>query len=154
MTTKRRVPNVLVLACIAFVVLLSTFSIYAWTKSLALKTQHESLSIKYTELLQEMQQQSSLKDTSTTIKTTTTRREKDAQGPLQFNLKSCERSQKYIGKKDYGGWMICPDGINSDSIVYSIGIGMNADFDINMIQTFNLKKVCTTQQQTRTTFIR
>jgi len=53
----------------------------------------------------------------------------------------CSDSKQYIGRKAYGGWMICPLGLNPSSIVYSIGIGLNAEFDQEMIQKFQLKKL-------------
>jgi FkbM family methyltransferase len=38
----------------------------------------------------------------------------------------------------YGGWTVCPDLINSDSIVYSAGLGDDISFDLGMIQRFGV----------------
>jgi FkbM family methyltransferase len=39
----------------------------------------------------------------------------------------------------YGGWTICPIGIDSHSIVYSIGVGNDISFDVSMIDKYELK---------------
>jgi FkbM family methyltransferase len=58
--------------------------------------------------------------------------------PIKFNFQQCAAKKKYIGRHEYGGWMMCPIGLNSDSVVYSFGIGENAEFDHEMINEFNL----------------
>lgn len=37
---------------------------------------------------------------------------------------------------EHGGWMICPDGIGPDSVVYSFGVGTNVAWDLAMIERF------------------
>ena len=37
---------------------------------------------------------------------------------------------------EYGGWAICPVGIHSDSLVYSLGIGGDTTFDAEIINRF------------------
>jgi FkbM family methyltransferase len=37
---------------------------------------------------------------------------------------------------DYGGWTICPDGLGTKSIVYSIGIGEDISFDLELIKKY------------------
>jgi FkbM family methyltransferase len=36
----------------------------------------------------------------------------------------------------YGGWTICPDGLNSDSVVYSVGLGNDITFDRAIIENY------------------
>jgi len=60
---------------------------------------------------------------------------------LSFPIEQCKLRKTYVGNKVYGGWMICPIGLNSKSIVYSFGIGENVEFDQKMIQKFNLEKL-------------
>jgi FkbM family methyltransferase len=50
--------------------------------------------------------------------------------------KLCEIER--FGSK-YGGWVIAPKRINSESIIYSFGIGEDASFDVDMIQRFGVK---------------
>ncbi len=40
---------------------------------------------------------------------------------------------------DYGGWMICPDNITADSVVYSFGIGEDITFDLSLIEKYGLE---------------
>lgn len=40
---------------------------------------------------------------------------------------------------EYGGWVICPDAINTDSIVYSFGIGEDITFDLSLINKYGLR---------------
>jgi hypothetical protein len=37
---------------------------------------------------------------------------------------------------DYGGWTVCPDGLNENSIIYSFGVGDDASFDLDVIKTY------------------
>ncbi len=48
---------------------------------------------------------------------------------------SCE--QETHGS-DYGGWDIVPQGIDTDSIVYSVGVGEDASFDIGLMDKYGL----------------
>lgn len=36
----------------------------------------------------------------------------------------------------HGEWYLCPDGLTSDSIVYSLGIGRDVEFDLSVISRF------------------
>ncbi|MCL5104803.1 MAG: FkbM family methyltransferase, partial [Armatimonadetes bacterium] len=38
----------------------------------------------------------------------------------------------------YGGWWICPDGLNPDSTVYSFGIGEDISFDLSVIDKYGV----------------
>jgi len=38
----------------------------------------------------------------------------------------------------YGGWTICPDIIDSDSVVYSFGIGKDISFDLSIIAKYGV----------------
>jgi len=40
---------------------------------------------------------------------------------------------------DYGGYDICPDGLNSESIIYSFGLGDDISFDLSLISNFGCK---------------
>ena len=44
-------------------------------------------------------------------------------------------SQAYLGS-DYGGWTIIPDLIDSQSVVYSVGVGNDITFDAALIARF------------------
>lgn len=39
---------------------------------------------------------------------------------------------------EYGGYWVCPDGLGSDSVVYSFGIGEDMSFDLAMIERFGV----------------
>jgi len=39
---------------------------------------------------------------------------------------------------DYGGWSILPDRLNTDSVIYSFGIGTDITFDLAMIEKFGV----------------
>jgi FkbM family methyltransferase len=43
----------------------------------------------------------------------------------------------YLGS-EYGGWTICPQLINKDSVIYSFGIGEDISFDLSMIEKFRV----------------
>lgn len=45
-------------------------------------------------------------------------------------------NKEFIGDQ-YAGWTICPDELNSKSIIYAFGIGENISFDLGMIKRFN-----------------
>ena len=37
----------------------------------------------------------------------------------------------------YGGWTICTEaGLGSDSVIYSVGVGEDISFDLDLIKTF------------------
>ena len=38
-----------------------------------------------------------------------------------------------------GGWWFAPEGLNSDSIVYSLGVGDEIDFDLALIETYGVE---------------
>jgi FkbM family methyltransferase len=38
----------------------------------------------------------------------------------------------------YGSWTICPDGISSQSIIYSVGVGDDISFEMSLIESFDL----------------
>ncbi len=40
---------------------------------------------------------------------------------------------------DYGGWIICPSLLQSDSVVYSLGIGEDVTFDLAMIAEYGVE---------------
>lgn len=44
---------------------------------------------------------------------------------------------EHIGSR-YGGWTICPDLLDKDSIVYSFGVGEDISFDLGLIDRFDL----------------
>lgn len=45
----------------------------------------------------------------------------------------------FCGAGDYGGWMLCPDGLSSQSIVYSFGVGEDASFDLDVIRRYGVQ---------------
>ena len=45
-------------------------------------------------------------------------------------------NKEFIGDHN-AGWTVCPDELNSKSIVYAFGIGENISFDLGMIERFN-----------------
>jgi FkbM family methyltransferase len=60
------------------------------------------------------------------------RRGNDISVPTQFK---CPRAR--LGS-DYGGWWTRTDVLNSESIVYSVGIGQDISFDLGLIERFGL----------------
>ena len=38
----------------------------------------------------------------------------------------------------YGAWTVCPEGITSESIIYSVGVGDDVSFDVSMIRSYGL----------------
>lgn len=40
---------------------------------------------------------------------------------------------------DYGGWTICPERINSSSLVYSFGVGEDISFDLSLIEHYGCR---------------
>ena len=45
--------------------------------------------------------------------------------------------KKHIGSM-YGGWMILPELLNSRSVVYSVGVGNDISFDLELIRRFGV----------------
>ncbi len=39
---------------------------------------------------------------------------------------------------EYGGWVICPDKISRQSLVYSFGIGEDTSFDLSLIDKYGV----------------
>ena len=39
---------------------------------------------------------------------------------------------------EYGGWWLCPQGLDSGSVVYSVGIGTDITFDLSLIETYGV----------------
>jgi len=39
---------------------------------------------------------------------------------------------------EYGGWWICPTGLDASAVVYSLGIGTDITFDLSLTQTFGV----------------
>ena len=48
------------------------------------------------------------------------------------------RAQTRVNLIRYGDWVICPDAIDSDSIIYSLGVGEDVDFDKDLIKQFGV----------------
>ncbi len=48
------------------------------------------------------------------------------------------RNKLPLGSGD-GRWIICPDHLGPESVIYSIGIGMNITFDLALIERFRCK---------------
>ena len=44
-----------------------------------------------------------------------------------------------IGAVEYGDWLLCADGLDQFSIVYSLGVGDQIDFDLRLIDEFGLE---------------
>lgn len=65
------------------------------------------------------------------------RRMKALVGRDLFLTCQAEYNTIYLGS-DYGGWVICPDKINSDSIIYSFGVGDDISFDTALIEIFGV----------------
>jgi FkbM family methyltransferase len=45
----------------------------------------------------------------------------------------------HLGSKKHWSWCICPEGISSSSIVYSLGVGRNISFDLAMIEKYQVQ---------------
>jgi FkbM family methyltransferase len=46
-------------------------------------------------------------------------------------------NKEYHGT-EYGGYMICPDGLHADSIVYAFGLGGDISFELSIIDKYGL----------------
>ncbi|MDK2892494.1 FkbM family methyltransferase [Methanohalophilus sp.] len=51
------------------------------------------------------------------------------------NMANCEI--EYLGSK-YGGWAFCPENIDSQSVIYSMGIGEDVSWDEALIKNKNV----------------
>lgn len=49
------------------------------------------------------------------------------------------RRAEFHGGRDYGGWTICPDGIDARSIVYDVGVGEDLSFATSLVKTYGLR---------------
>ncbi|MHA1368348.1 MAG: FkbM family methyltransferase [Promethearchaeota archaeon] len=63
---------------------------------------------------------------------------KKSKKALQLHEPQIKCNSIYHGTP-YGGWTICPDGLNNNSIVYSFGVGEDASFDRSIIEKYGLK---------------
>jgi FkbM family methyltransferase len=52
--------------------------------------------------------------------------------PIDIQMKC---NKKYYGS-NYGGWTICPEYLNRNSIIYSFGVGKDISFDLAIIKEF------------------
>jgi len=43
------------------------------------------------------------------------------------------------GDPDYGGWCVCPDGIDARSIVYDCGVGADISFATSLVKRYGLR---------------
>ncbi len=59
---------------------------------------------------------------------------------VYFRPQALTRKELHGGRPvtGYGAWTICPEGITSESIIYSVGIGDDISFDVSMIQSYGL----------------
>jgi len=48
------------------------------------------------------------------------------------------KAQVSINQLRFGDWVICPDTINAQSVVYSLGVGEDIDFDKQLIKQFDV----------------
>ncbi len=46
---------------------------------------------------------------------------------------------EFFGSRDYGGWNTVTDGLSSDSVVYSFGVGTDISWDLEMIARFGCR---------------
>ena len=53
---------------------------------------------------------------------------------LYFKQIKCKQEQH--GSK-YGGWIICPNSIDENNIIYSFGIGTDISFELSLIKKYN-----------------
>jgi len=57
---------------------------------------------------------------------------RDIRFPIQANVPAARHGS------EYGGWWICPLGVDADSIVYSVGIGTDITFDLALIEAYGI----------------
>ena len=48
------------------------------------------------------------------------------------------RRAELHGDPDYGGWCICPDGIDARSVVYDCGVGTDISFAVSLVRKYGL----------------
>lgn len=48
------------------------------------------------------------------------------------------RPEIRVNRLNSGGWLFHPDNLNSESVVYSFGVGENIDFDLMLIKQYDL----------------
>lgn len=48
------------------------------------------------------------------------------------------RCNRVLLGTDYGGWCVCPDKFNANSVVYSFGVGQDISWDLAMIERFGV----------------
>src|SRR5438477_9123002 len=58
---------------------------------------------------------------------------RDVSAPIQVRCR-----KEFLGS-EYGGWCVCPDRINSESLVYSFGVGQDISWDLAMIERFGVE---------------
>ncbi len=49
-----------------------------------------------------------------------------------------ECAREFHGNRK-GGWTLCPDSLNSESVVYSVGVGNNLSFDVSLVRRFGFR---------------
>jgi FkbM family methyltransferase len=49
-----------------------------------------------------------------------------------------ECPMQWHGDRKYGGYMVCPSGLSDRAIVYSAGIGLDASFDLSLIEKYGM----------------
>jgi FkbM family methyltransferase len=49
------------------------------------------------------------------------------------------RRLEFHGDADYGGWMICPDGVDARSVVYDVGVGEDLSFAESLVRRYGLR---------------
>ncbi len=77
-------------------------------------------------------------NTTPGIKSTARRLLKQLAGRDVWQGVQVKKNTLFTGSS-YGGWHICPDGIDSGSIIYSFGAGEDISFDLGMIGKFGTK---------------
>jgi FkbM family methyltransferase len=55
-----------------------------------------------------------------------------------YQRRQARRKRITMGNR-FADWTICPDGINSESIVYSFGVGEDISWDLQMIEMYGMK---------------
>ena len=55
-----------------------------------------------------------------------------------FFMKKIKISSKWVGNS-YGGFYVHPNTLNNESVIYSVGIGTDISFDLELIQHLNCK---------------
>lgn len=58
---------------------------------------------------------------------------RDVRVPVQARC-----AEEFLGS-EYGGWWVCPEGIDASSVVYSFGVGEDISFDLAVIRRFGVR---------------